>query len=136
MKSHKIIYGFIALVLASCQGKVENKNNDKVDGISHDSVATLVDSIPSADSISINKDSVSRDSVVMADSMPIPRIVPRELIEQTLQFDDTFIVRKTLKNHPPVKGIYVSGPIAGHSRFKELLEMVETTELNAMVIDV
>ena len=136
MKSHKIIYGFIALVLASCQGKVENKNNDKADGISHDSVATLVDSIPSADSISINKDSVSRDSVVMADSMPIPRIVPRELIEQTLQFDDTFIVRKTLKNHPPVKGIYVSGPIAGHSRFKELLEMVETTELNAMVIDV
>ena len=58
MKSHKIIYGIIALVLASCQGKVENKNNDKADGMSHDSVATLVDSIPSADSISINKDSV------------------------------------------------------------------------------
>ena len=136
MKSHKIIYGILALVLASCQGKVENKNNDNVDGMSLDSVATQVDSIPSADSISINKDSLAKDSLAKPDSMPIPREIPRELIEQTLQFDDTFIVRKTLKNHPPVKGIYVSGPIAGHSRFKELLEMVETTELNAMVIDV
>lgn len=136
MKLHKLVYGVIALMLASCQGKVENKNNEKVDEMSHDSVATKVDSIPSTDSISINKDSLAKDSLAKPDSMPIPREIPRELIVQTLQFDDTFIVRKTLKNHPPVKGIYVSGPIAGHSRFKELLEMVETTELNAMVIDV
>ena len=35
-----------------------------------------------------------------------------------------------------VKGIYVSGPIAGNSRMDELIELVDTTELNAMVIDV
>ena len=35
-----------------------------------------------------------------------------------------------------VKGIYVSGPIAGHSKMDELIELVDTTELNAMVIDV
>ncbi len=138
MNFHKIALGFFALVLASCQGNVEThgRASNDVDTISNKDTIALVDSIPSTDSISINKDSIKTDSLVVSDSMPIPRIIPRELIEQTLQFDDTFIVRKTLKSHPPVKGIYVSGPIAGHSRFKELLEMVETTELNAMVIDV
>ena len=35
------------------------------------------------------------------------------------------------------RGIYVTGNTAGHSgRFRELLQMVETTELNSMVIDV
>lgn len=35
-----------------------------------------------------------------------------------------------------VKGIYVSGPIAGNERMDELIELVDTTELNAMVIDI
>ncbi len=35
-----------------------------------------------------------------------------------------------------VRGIYVSGPIAGHARMEELISLVEETELNAMVIDV
>lgn len=136
MKIDKFICGVCALLLASCQSKVENKNNDKVDETSHDSIVIKLDSIPFIDSISIKKDTIIKDSLLMVDEAPIAREIPRELVEQTLQFEDTFIVRKTLKSHPPVKGIYVSGPIAGHSRFKELLEMVETTELNAMVIDV
>ncbi len=137
MNFHKIALGICTLLLASCQG---NKNNvettERTCDNDKDSIVTMVDSIPSTDSLSVKKDTILSDSISVMDSMPIPRIVPRELITQTLQFDDTFIVRKTLKSHPPVKGIYVSGPIAGHSRFKELLEMVETTELNAMVIDV
>lgn len=35
-----------------------------------------------------------------------------------------------------VRGIYVTGPSAGGSRFESLLNLVETTDLNAMVIDV
>lgn len=35
-----------------------------------------------------------------------------------------------------VKGIYVSGPVAGISRMDELIELVDQTELNAMVIDI
>lgn len=135
MDFHKIALGICSLLLASCQG---NKNNVETAGRAsdnNDSIMTMVDSIPS-DSISIKSDTLKSDSVAITNSMPIPAIVPRELITQTLQFDDTFIVRKTLKSHPPVKGIYVSGPIAGHSRFKELLNMVDSTELNAMVIDV
>lgn len=35
-----------------------------------------------------------------------------------------------------VRGIYVTGPSAGGSRFEKLLKLVESTDLNAMVIDV
>jgi len=35
-----------------------------------------------------------------------------------------------------VKGIYVSGPVAGIAKMDELIELVDRTELNAMVIDV
>lgn len=35
-----------------------------------------------------------------------------------------------------VKGIYVSGPIAGNAKMDELIELVDNTELNAMVIDI
>lgn len=36
----------------------------------------------------------------------------------------------------PKKGIYVTGPIAGHERMGELEQLVASTELNAMVIDI
>lgn len=35
-----------------------------------------------------------------------------------------------------VKGIYVSGPVAGIDKMDELINLVDSTELNAMVIDV
>lgn len=35
-----------------------------------------------------------------------------------------------------VKGIYVSGPVAGTEKIDELIQLVDETELNAMVIDV
>ena len=35
-----------------------------------------------------------------------------------------------------VKGIYVSGPIAGHSKMEDLIALVDETELNSMVIDI
>lgn len=37
---------------------------------------------------------------------------------------------------PKVKGIYVTGPMAGNAAFDGLLKLVDETELNAMVIDV
>lgn len=40
------------------------------------------------------------------------------------------------RNEVKVKGIYVSGPIAGHSKMEDLITLVDETELNAMVIDI
>lgn len=39
-------------------------------------------------------------------------------------------------NPVKVKGIYVSGPVAGTAKMDELIDLVDRTELNAMVIDV
>ncbi len=35
-----------------------------------------------------------------------------------------------------VKGIYVTGPTAGSKRMKEMLELIESTEMNSIVLDV
>lgn len=40
------------------------------------------------------------------------------------------------KDHTRVKGIYVSGPMAGSGGMEELIRLVDETELNTMVIDV
>lgn len=40
------------------------------------------------------------------------------------------------KAAPKVKGIYITGPVAGHEKMEDLIGLVETTELNAVVIDV
>lgn len=39
-------------------------------------------------------------------------------------------------NHEKVKGIYVTGPMAGSAGMDDLITLVDETELNAMVIDV
>lgn len=41
-----------------------------------------------------------------------------------------------LEDRPKVKGIYVTGPMAGTANMDALIELVERTELNAMVIDI
>lgn len=40
------------------------------------------------------------------------------------------------KGNVKVKGIYITGPMAGNAAFQDILKLVEETELNAMVIDV
>lgn len=36
----------------------------------------------------------------------------------------------------PVRGIYVTGPMAGHANMEKLIQLVQDSELNAMVIDI
>lgn len=52
--------------------------------------------------------------------------------------DETSAMQEQAKKPEPVKvkGIYVSGPVAGIDRMDELIALVDETELNAMVIDV
>jgi len=40
------------------------------------------------------------------------------------------------KERPVVKGIYVTGPVAGSERMNDLITLVDATDLNTMVIDV
>lgn len=58
--------------------------------------------------------------------------------EQVLEVSDK--EKESAKEQRPnsvkVKGIYVSGPVAGIARMDDLIDLVDRTELNAMVIDV
>jgi hypothetical protein len=61
-----------------------------------------------------------------------------ETDENTADMQETFKNGTDLSRTPrKVKGIYVTGPRAGkESYMKDLVELVDTTELNAMVIDI
>lgn len=48
----------------------------------------------------------------------------------------SFVSDLTFDYPDAVRGIYVTGPSAGGSRFESLINLIETTELNSMVIDV
>ena len=69
-------------------------------------------------------------------------------LHSTLTFNDTklelpdvfprfsFVSDLHFEYPDAVRGIYVTGPSAGGSKFNQLLELIEKTELNAMVIDI
>lgn len=64
-----------------------------------------------------------------------------ENIDETLDdadeeepYDDTWLV-SWRDDHPKVKGIYVTGSTAGSSAMDDLIELIDETELNAVVID-
>lgn len=98
----------------------ENSNsisNDTVDSTGNDgNISTLDDN---------NKEADSRDR----SSSTAPNT------EEDVQ--ETFKPGTDRRTPRKVKGIYVSGPIAGTKKYMdELIDLVDTTELNAMVIDI
>ena len=50
--------------------------------------------------------------------------------------DGSFDREAWLASAPAVKGLYVTGPVAGSSRFDEILEIIDSTGINAVVLDV
>ncbi|MBE5917020.1 MAG: sugar fermentation stimulation protein [Pseudobutyrivibrio ruminis] len=54
----------------------------------------------------------------------------------SIQEDDTFDPLTWKNNHTKVRGIYVTGPTAGTQRMDEIINLVNETELNTIVLDV
>ena len=52
--------------------------------------------------------------------------------EEQVEPEEEVVIKEPVK----VKGIYVTGPIAGTEKMDELIALVEETELNTMVIDI
>lgn len=68
---------------------------------------------------------------------PQKSISDHELSDENDGGEDSDEVQQIPRPAPvKVKGIYVSGPVAGIDKMDELINLVESTELNAMVIDV
>ncbi len=75
--------------------------------------------------------SLKKEEEVIPTPSPTPTPTPTPTPEP-----EGFYKPRWLKEHEKVRGIYVTGPVAGSDRFEELLTLVDETELNAMVIDV
>lgn len=59
--------------------------------------------------------------------------------ENTEEIVSTYDSKETIsmgQSEIKVKGIYVTGPVAGSKKMNQLMELVDSTELNAMVIDI
>ena len=59
-----------------------------------------------------------------------------DMNSEVWQEPETFEKAYWKENHTKVKGIYVTGPMAGSGGMKSLIELCDKTELNAMVIDI
>src|SRR5690625_3308769 len=59
-------------------------------------------------------------------------VINTDLVMERFMFDSGL----AFEYPDAVRGIYVTGPSAGGSRFEELLQLIETTDLNTMVIDI
>lgn len=101
-----IIWALMLLVLGNTSGQpTENPGT----------ISTLQSSIHSVMTNAQGKDSQTTLGTVDADQPPV-KVDPQ-------------------KDAPVVKGIYVTAHSAGGSRMTELLNLIDSTELNAMVID-
>lgn len=71
---------------------------------------------------------------------PTPTVTPTQTVTPTPMIEDEeeIITNEEEDTRIPieVKGIYVSGNVAGSKRMNDLMELADTTEINAMVIDI
>lgn len=114
---------FSGILMIGCGESTQNKGTTATtDSTSNaeniDSLATRTDSTQSD---STGKDSLISDSVIYKH----PKIVRQ-----------TYKSGKLIRPNIKVKGIYITGPTAGTKRMKELVELITSTEMNAIVLDI
>lgn len=122
-KKKKIMLALVVstfCLLAGCQGKTEEEVFATIDGnsVSEETMETGMNSSEAEGEMLQNNDSNKQTEITISQEVDA-------------------IENKSNKPVPvKVKGIYVSGPVAGIDRMDELIALVDETELNAMVIDI
>ena len=83
------------------------------------------------DTLTVSVDSVKQDSVkIDTDTVAEIAIPHPKIVRKTYKAGN--LIRPSMK----VKGIYITGPTAGTKRMKELVELITSTEMNAIVLDI
>ena len=82
------------------------------------------------------EESVSADMAAGSVSDDVPTPITAEATPTPEPEPEGFSLKAWKEDHTPVKGIYVTGPVAGSERMPGLIELLDKTELNAMVIDI
>ncbi|MDF2944309.1 MAG: putative rane protein [Herbinix sp.] len=91
-----------------------------------------------ATDVSLNQSPKVTDNLQISDQKPVPQVtkIPTPTIAIVNEPTKTPEVPKDTQVPSIVKGIYVTAPVAGSDSMNELINLVNTTEINAMVIDV
>ncbi len=76
----------------------------------------------------------AKEKVVLDMGLDLPAS-GEEAPEETEEASN-FSLSEWKENHTRVKGIYVTGPVAGSERMDGMIKLMDETELNAMVIDI
>ncbi len=82
--------------------------------------------------------SVEADTVVFGEDFTQKDFNMSIIEEQVIASSKLFVYDSGLRfNYPDaIRGVYVTGHSAGGGRFEQLIELMDSTELNAMVIDI
>ena len=133
----KLFWGTLSLAALLCVSGCSNQRNPHPgDGTGTYVEGMYGDSIP-GDSVA-PKDSIAPKDTVAVDSLP-------KNIEKIPFSKDSILIQsrggspngcKLLIPPIKVKGIYITGAMAGTKNMKNLVELVETTEMNAIVLDI
>lgn len=94
---------------------------------------TVSVSADSADTVAVSGNS-AQDSASVSEERTAEESVSENDAETETVSDNS--VSDTRPEPVKVKGIYVSGPIAGTEKMDDLIDLVDRTELNALVIDI
>lgn len=74
--------------------------------------------------------------LIVEDTLPPETALPEETKVPETELSVETVQPVSRKEPPKVKGIYITGPVAGHEKMESLIQLVEETELNTMVIDI
>ena len=134
IKNRKRICALMMAMLLACwlSGCSENDVEAMAESVSEDDMSAATEQMPGTIS---GNDAVGRDNIL--DNAASGR---EAISENSVPGSDTTMDNSGIEDTRPdpvkVKGIYVSGPVAGTAKMDDLIDLVEQTELNAMVIDV
>ena len=139
----KLIYLLPVMLLVDslCFGCGSSETEAMAESVSENAMPEMV-------SVSVNDDTVS-DNMPTDDSAKDVSTVSGNMqadgfagdigtVSGNMQdgLDEDVTVEDTRRQPVKVKGIYVSGPAAGIAKMDDLIDLVDQTELNAMVIDI
>ena len=130
----KLIYPLLGMLLVSslCFGCGSASQETMAESVSEAGV-------PESVSLSENDaDSEAADSTVSGNMQAEASVAENSTVSGNMQDGSEEDVAVEIARREPVKvkGIYVSGPVAGIAKMDDLIELVDQTELNAMVIDI
>lgn len=132
-----LVGALTVLFCSACKGQTEETAAEKI--VTQADAAqenTIPDNLPEE---AVSQDSLSEKDLSVEAALQDNTAVENEQPEssETADTENGETEPDIVKRDPvKVRGIYVSGPIAGTAKMDELITLVDETELNAMVIDI